>query len=100
MRKSREKGPTVQKPPAEEAGTADEEGAFTWAPASGAEREEMEVGWGEGGLPWKGLVPRWSQKGPPGEKKKNKKKKQRKTKIKTNENIQLNKKPQTGNFVH
>ena len=38
----------VQKPPAEVAATADEEGAFTWAPASGAERVEVGVVWGEG----------------------------------------------------
>ena len=31
----------VQKPPSEVAATADEEGAFTWAPASGAERVEV-----------------------------------------------------------
>ena len=34
----------VQKPPAEVAATADEGGACTWAPASGAERGEAGVG--------------------------------------------------------
>ena len=37
----------VQKPPSEVAATADEEGALTWAPASGAEEVEVEALWGE-----------------------------------------------------
>ena len=36
-------------PLAEVAAAADEEGAFTWAPASGKERVEVGVVWGEGG---------------------------------------------------
>ena len=39
----------VQKPPAEVAATADEGGACTEAPASGAERVEAGLGWGEVG---------------------------------------------------
>ena len=38
----------VQKPPSEVAATADEEGALTWAPASGAVRVEVRALWGEG----------------------------------------------------
>ena len=39
----------VQKPPAEVAAMANEDGAFTMGPASGAERMEVGVVWGEGG---------------------------------------------------
>ena len=41
-------GETVQKPTAEVAPTADEEGTFTWVLASGAESEEAWVGRVEG----------------------------------------------------
>ena len=40
--------PAVQTPPSEVAATADEEGALTWAPASGAVRMEVGTLWGEG----------------------------------------------------
>ena len=48
--------PVVQKPPSKVAATADEEGALTWAPASG-----VDVGalWGEGN---RRRVGRWKQR--------------------------------------
>ena len=39
--------PMVQKPPSEVAATADEEGAFTWAPATAAVRGEVGALWRE-----------------------------------------------------
>ena len=40
--------PVVQKSPSEVAATADEEGALTWAPASGAGGMEIGTIWPEG----------------------------------------------------